>query len=260
MKKEGQIAIFVILAIVLVASVGVYFFIAKPEVFKTTIFKTIPEKLDSPLYAYVNECIESAIYDSFEIFGLQQGYYESSSKSLDTGFTRIDYYYLEGAILIPETSFFEKELAKIINDKISESCSDFSIFEEDGYYINANIERINSETKISEDKVEVNVDYPVFITTNGSSTGFSEFSYEIPARLGHIIDVSRILVEKIKENPGETDLTFLLNQDVGISIDNYDECNKIYILIDEQSQINNEPFAFSFAAGFEEQYCSGGNQ
>ena len=251
--KRGQIAIFIIIAVILIASVGVYFFIVKPGALKTTT-----EKSDSPIYAYAEECIESSIFKSVEAFGLQQGYYiVPEDKSLDTSFYRIAYYYLEGETLIPENDFFEKEFSKIINDKILEQCSDFSFFEEEGYEINANIEGINSETRISEEKLEVNVYYPIFTRTNESSTSFSEFSYDLSLRIGHVVDVSRTLVEKIKEEPSVVDLTFLLNQDVDISIVDYDECNKIYIIIDENSTINEEPYAFSFAVGFEKQYCSG---
>ena len=248
--KRGQLAIFIILAIIVIAGVGIYFYIEKPGVLETA-----PEKSNSPIYVYAENCIESAIYNSIEIFGLQQGYYESPKNYFDTEFSNIAYYYFEGRILIPETSFFEEELSKIINEKIAEQCSDFSIFEEDGYNINSDIENINSEARISEDKIDVDISYPIFISENGISTGFSEFSYEISARVGHILDVSKILVEKIKESPGETDLTFLLNQDVDISVLDFDKCNKIYILIDENSTINGEPYAFSFAAGLEEKYC-----
>ena len=90
--KRGQIAIFVIIAIVVVGAVGVYFFIAKPG-----NLKIAEGKPDSPIYSYAEECIESAIYDSVEIFGLQQGYFDvPESNSLDTDFYRVAYYYLEG--------------------------------------------------------------------------------------------------------------------------------------------------------------------
>jgi len=118
--------------------------------------ETAPEKSNSPIYIYAENCIESAIHNSIEMFGLQQGYYESPKNYLDTGFSNVAYYYFEGRILIPEISFFEEELSKIINDKTAEQCSDFSIFEEDGYNINSDIENINSEARISEDKI----DYP----------------------------------------------------------------------------------------------------
>ena len=252
-NNRGQIAIFVILAIIVIGAVGVYFFIAKPGNLELTEMKS-----EEPVYSYAEECIESAIYESVETFGLQQGYYEVPEKnSLETDFYRIAYYYLDGEVLIPQIDFLDKEFSKIANDKIAEECSDFSLFEEEDYFIETGFDKINSESRISEDKIEVSVDYPIFINENGSSTSFSEFSYEIPVRIGHSLEVSRILVEKIKENPGETDLTFLLNQDVDVSIADFDECNKIYILIDENSTVNDEPYSFSFAVKLQEQYCSG---
>ena len=102
----------------------------------------------------------------------------------------------------------------------------------------------------------VDVDYPVSIRDENSSDRFSDFSYKLPIRLGHIIDVSENLVNRIKENQSELDLTYLLNQDVDISIDDYDECNKIYILIDNISIVNDEPYAFTFAVKLDEQYCA----
>lgn len=253
-NRKGQLAIFVIAALVLLFALGFYYLVSQEK-----IQITGKEKIDSfsePIYNYIKECIETSIFDSLESFGLQQGFYSvPEGKSLDTGFSRIAYYYLEGEILIPQNDFFEKELSKIINDKISEQCEDFSIFEDDGYEIN--FKNPSSETKISENEIKAYVNYPLSVKTDEDSASFSEFSYEIPVRTGHIIDVSKILVEKIKDEPYNVDLTFLLNQDVGVSVDEHDECNQIYILVDEQSKINEEPFAFSFAIKLEKQYCSG---
>ncbi len=253
MQKRGQIAIFVIIAIVVVGAIGVYFLVVKSENLELTETKS-----EEPVYSYAEECIESAIYDSVEIFGLQQGYYDvPESNSLDTDFYRVAYYYLEGEILIPETSFFEGEFSRIVNDKIAEDCSDFSVLEEEDYGIEEKIDEIKSETRILENEIEVNVDYPIFIIENESSLGFSEFSYEIPVRVGHSIDVSKLLVDKIRQEPNSTDLTFLLNQDVDVSILDFDECNKVYVLIDGESKVNDELYSFSFAVKIDDKYCTG---
>lgn len=256
-EKRGQIAIFAIVAIVVVASVGIYFFVVKPGNLELTETKS-----EEPVYSYAEECIESAIYDSIEIFGLQQGYYDVPiQNSLETDFYRVayyyPYYYPQKDVSAHQTSFFEGEFSKIANDKILADCSDFSVFEEEGYEIEERINGIDSQTRISENEIEVNVDYPIFIIENESSLEFSEFSYEIPVRVGHSLDVSKLLVDKVRENPGETDLTFLLNQDVDVSVLDFDECNKIYVLVDEESIVNDEPYSFSFAVKLDEQYCSG---
>jgi len=173
---------------------------------------------------------------------------------LDTGFSRIAYYYFNGDVLVPNSNFIGGELSKIINDKISGQCNDFSIFEEENFIVESLDS--SSKTSISENEIMVDVDYPVSIRDENSSDRFSDFSYKLPIRLGHIIDVSENLVNRIKENQSELDLTYLLNQDVDISIDDYDECNKIYILIDNISIVNDEPYAFTFAVKLDEQYCA----
>ena len=253
-KKEGQVTLFIIVALVLISSIGIYFLISKPEVLETSA-----EKPDSPVYSYLESCLRNAVFEAVDDFGIHQGYYEVPDLALNTALYRVAYYYFQGTIIIPGNDFFEKEFSKIINDKILEQCSDFSFFEEEDYNIDADAEKINTETRISENDLKIDVTYPISIRTNESSTRFSDFSYDLPLRIGHVIDMSRILADKIKEEPSSVDLTFLLNQDADISIVDYDECNKIYIIVDNESGINDEPYAFSFAVGLEEQYCAGEN-
>jgi len=249
-QKRGQVALFIIVAVVLIGAVSIYFVIISQEETE------IAQRSDSPVYLYVESCIQDAAFLAVEAFGRQQGYYiVPESRSIETVIYRMAYYYLEGETLVPTNEFFQKEFSKILNDEIIIECSDFSNFEEDGSIITFDANDIETTTRIFENEVVLNVNYPITVRDNESSVSFSRFSYTLPVRLGHIIDVSRTLVEKIKEEPNLVDLTFFLNQDVSISISDYDECNKVYIILDEESQVNNEPYAFSFAVGFSEEYC-----
>jgi len=252
-NKRGQLTIFVIVAIVLLFSVLVYFFIVTRE-----SEVSIEEQRSGPageVYTYTKECIEDAAFSAAERFGLQQGYYVIPEDiSIETAIYRIAYYYLRGNILVPEIDLLEREFSKFLSEEIFFECSDFSEFE-NRFDITLGI--IDSKTTILEDSVIVNVDYPIIIRSSDTNTEISRFSYTLPIRIGHIIDVSRDLVEKTREDPGFVDLTFLLNQDVDVSIADYDECTKIYILLDELSETNTgDPYVFSFAVGFEEEYCT----
>lgn len=250
-QTRGQLTIFIIIAIVLLFSVLVYFFIVTQE---SEI--DLDAQRSGPageVYVYVEACIQTAAFSAIQNFGYQQGYHIiPEDRSLETVFYRIAYYYLRGNSLVPRNDFLERELVKILNDKILQDCSDFSDFE--GRF-EVNSGNVKSQATIFEDKVVINVDYPLLIRSDETSVEVSGFTYTLPVRLGHVIDVSRILVSKIKEEPSAIDLTFLLNQDVDISVTNYDECSQVYIILDEQSQVNNEPYAFSFAVGFSEENC-----
>ena len=247
LKKRGQLTIFIIIAIVIM-SLAILFYFVFPNI------KILNEESSSPVHIYVKECLEDTIIYSAYIFGLQQGHYTIPRNSLDTGISKIAYYYNEGEILIPSNEFFEKEFSNILDEEIRSRCSDFLDFEVEGYYITT--KDSSNDIKILENDLEVRIDYPITVDDGEETESFSKFSYELPIRLGHIFDVSRDLVDKIKEEPYTLDLTFLLNQDVAVSVDKYDSCNQIYIIVDEESiSIDNNFYAYTFAVKIEDKYC-----
>ncbi len=252
-NNNAQITIFIIFLLVLIFAAGLYFFINRGVQNESEAQRTT-----DPLYVYVQECIKGALFDSAKLFGLQQGYHIVPRASLETSFYRIAYYYLRGESLIPANEFFEEEFSKIASDEIAKECSDFSAFKEQGYAIKSNSPIV--KTKISPDNLKINVNYLIFISTNKTSYEISEFDYEVPVRIGHIIDVSRAIVEEIKKEPHAIDMTFLLNQDVDVSVQNYDECNRVYLMLDNESKTNDgESYVYSFAVGFSEEYCANEN-
>lgn len=252
MQKRGQLTLFVILSIVVVAASIIGYSIIKGIDVET------PESSEGVVvYAYVDDCIEKATKPSVYNFGLQQGYHVVPEGSLDTGDSQIAYFYYLGNNLIPENGVFEDEMSKIVKEEILLSCIDFSQFEKEG--ISVSFESPEVETKISENEVEFNVNFPITLYLGDETKDrFSNFDYIIPFRIGHIIDVSRILVDEIVKNPNSLDLTLFLNQDVEISVLDYDECNQVYILEDEKSKYSDadEPYLFSFAVLFNGEDCS----
>lgn len=247
MGKKGQITIFIIIAVVVISvSSLAYFFYPKINAIGSA---------SDPVYSYLSECIEGAILNSAQIFGYQQGYHTPPAKSLETNSSNIAYYYFEGETNIPRDSFFENELSKIINERVIEECTDFIFFEEDGYLIE--FRSPDASTRILEDELRVAVDFPVTAIYGEDVSRFSGFNYNLPIRLGHILDTSRELVEGIKNNPENIDLTFFLNQDLDISINEYDSCNQVYIIVDPESRgwLNEDEYVFSFAAKIDDQYC-----
>ena len=185
-NKRAQLTIFVIFVLLVLFAVLIYF-----AVFSDRSVSTGTQKFGSsnPVYKSVQECVQGAALDSAVSFGYQQGYYSVPENSLNTSLYRIAYYYLKGDNLMQNNQFFEGEFSKIMNDKVLEECSDFSSFEQQDYQIIPG--KIKTQSKISEDNVQLNVDYPLTIKNNGTSASFSEFTYKLPVRIGHIIDVSR---------------------------------------------------------------------
>lgn len=255
--KKSQISLFILISLIILIAVSLILYMSGLEKDDPSIIESQRTGFySSPVYVYTEECIKNAAFKASTNFGYQQGYHIVPDNALDTIFYRIAYYYLKGDTLIPANDFFEKEFSKIMDDQLLEQCTDFSIFEDRGYTID--IEKIETTTKILDDKVLLNINFPISIKIGETSIDISKFTYTLPVRLGHIIDTTKKLVEEIKKEPYAIDLTFLLNQDVDISIANYDSCNQVYVILDNESETRTEEaYVYSFAVGFKDEFCYG---
>jgi hypothetical protein len=247
MGKRGQITIFIIIAITII-SISFLVYFVYPKINATFL-------TSDPVYIYLEGCIEDAILSSAQIFGYQQGYHTPPARTLRTNSSNIAYYYFEGEVHIPGNNFFENELAKIINERIVEECTNFLFFEEDGYLIE--FENPSTRIEISEETFNARVNFPVTAIYGNDASRFSDFIYNPQIRISYVIETSRKLVEKIRDDPSAIDLTFFLDQDVDISISEYDKCNQVYIITDPKSRswLQGEEYAFAFAVKLEDRYC-----
>ena len=251
MTKRGQVTIFIIIGIIIVSVSGIGYYLIKNS------GTDAPKSQEGEaVYNYIQKCIKDSAANSAYIFGFQQGYYSAPGKALDTPDTSVAYFYYLGKNIVPSNSFFEEQFSKIMQEEILFECTDFSDFENIGYSISYGSPKV--DVSINEKSADMKIDFP--ITINGNNTeSFSKFEYSLPFRIGHIIDVSRNLVEELVKNPSSIDLTLLLNQDVKVSVVDYDKCNQIYVINDEKSKFSNEDsdYAFSFGALFSGENCDG---
>lgn len=104
-SKKGQVTIFVILAILIVAGILLYF----------VLRKDVPEKIKySPgteqIYNFVQECLEDTAEEVIYNVGQGGGYYFPPEFSSDSG---IVYYLVNGRNNMPSKEEIENEISKI---------------------------------------------------------------------------------------------------------------------------------------------------
>ena len=250
---------FLILGIILlfVAGIGFYFVGSlKEQKAKTSAEKVQQVNLDvQPIETFLKECIKKVSIESAYEFGQQQGYHDTPALSLYTNYSNIAYYYHKGKSLVPKTEFLERELAKIIDENMLIECTDFSLFENLGYKVEFN--DLNTTTKILKDEVIVNIDYPLSVKRGDTVVSLKKFSYKLPFRIGHMLDISKELLDAVVDEPYALDLTLLLNYDVGISVVHYDNCNDVYIIVDNESKTkpSDDDYVFTFAVSIDDKYC-----
>jgi len=238
MKKKGQVTIFIIIIIIVIALI-VSFFIFK-DTLKRKIF--IPET-DS-VKIFVENCIENVGGEIIYDLGRKGGYFFAPDFSTDTG---IPIYYSNGKNYMPTKNQIENEISYYINERLFFCTRNFVEFPE----LEIIQGKIETKTRIEENEIILNVNYPLSIIKENSTTLIEDFkNIEIPIRFGIIYDS---IYEIIQEQLNHTGICFdcmldiALEKDLYVNMIDYDNETVIFIFRDENSKLNDINFEFIFA-------------
>ena len=236
-SKSGQVTIFVILAIIIIAGVGIYFLTKS----------SISEKVDhapetQQVYNFVKTCLEDASNEVIYNAGRGGGYYFPPELSTKSG---IPYYVFNGRNYFPEISEIENEISYFISEKIFFCTKNFEDF--DNYEISQG--KIETSTEIFDEFVDVKTNYPLFISRNGSSSSkIEDFQIKVPVRFGIVYNS---IEEFLNESSSEICLTCLYEiaekNDLYVEMFDYDESSVVFFFKDENSKLNEMPFQVIFA-------------
>lgn len=248
--KRSQISLFILISLVILIATSLILYLRGLEEFEISEFVEVPTEI-APVRSYIDECVKKSATEAAYIIGVQGGYNTLPEKFLELIFSKAPFYYFEGSKSMPSKKDIENEFAISTNERL-EVCIDLSTLESQGYKVS--LGNIDTKIRIGENSVIVRVDLPLTIEFGDTIHEISDFIYEVPVRLGHIYDISEQLVDKIVEEPYYIDLTFLLEQDLDVSVIHFDECNDVYVILDNYSKTLDN-YLFLFAAKIDEEYC-----
>ncbi|MDP2672954.1 MAG: hypothetical protein Q8O84_04030 [Nanoarchaeota archaeon] len=235
-NKRGQITIFIIVAILIIGAVALFF------TFRGNIQKEVYTPEVAPIKNFVGECIEDTAEEVIYNVGQGGGHYFPPEKSTETG---IAYYLIGNRSYMPSKENIEKEISFFISEKLFFCTRNFVDFSE--YEISQG--EIRTKTKILENEVLLNVDYPLMIKKGESVLRIKNFEIEIPVRAGLIYDSVFGFISQGAEQG--ICLTCLSNisetNDLYDDMFDYDNETTIFIFKDENSQLNEKPFEWVFA-------------
>lgn len=248
MKKEnkrGQVTIFIIIAILVVAGVSL-FFILKEDTGREEEIEVDPEV--EPIYNYVQGCLDESVKDSLFYVSERGGYYDLSGVST-TEIMNVPYYIEEGEnIIIPKTEI-ENQLSKSIEDDIR-ACVDLSGFED--YEIQEG--SLSVESSIEKERIDIDMNFPINIQKGESSFQIERFEDTKEVRLGLIYEAISIYVNEQSELESGfcVDCFYDISTNYDFTIDSYTTTNnsKIFLISDFNSQLNGEELVYSFAGKF----------
>jgi len=196
MGVRGQVTIFIIVAIVIVAGVILYFSLGSDSVESLSVEMR-------PVYDYYLSCVESNAREGINLLGEQGGYielpvfepgsaYRPFSSQLDFLGQPVPYWmYVSGNNLlreqVPTKSGMEEQLAEYVRERVGEC--DFSDFESAGYdvYVDEGI----VDVKVNEYDVAVGVLSRLTIYLGNQSAVVSDHEVSVDSKLGKFYDLAK---------------------------------------------------------------------
>lgn len=243
-RKKGQLTIFIILAILIIAFVVLFF------VFKG---RFIWEKPLNPETAEIKNFVQTCSDDSLEeaVFRVgKNGGYRFPENVFEFENSKVTYYLLNEKNYLPSKEQVEQEISDYFDIRLFVCTNYFADFPD--YEIEQG--NLESSAKILGDKVILKMDYPLAIQKRGSESKsvIRKFETEIPIRLGAVYDsVSEFIVEQEKYKQQGFCLSCLpedlAENNLFVSVNDGINNTKVFTFRDNSSKLNNKTFEWVFA-------------
>jgi hypothetical protein len=244
-SKRSQITVFIILAVLIIAVVGI-FFLTRERTQELSREQIEPEV--QPIYSFVENCIldeaEEVILTVAEFGGAPY-----RNPAMDNG---IAYYLYNNQNYMPSKNNIADLISSQTEAGVILCTGEFEDFPD--YEISS--EEISVSTGIEGGQIVLNAAYPLIITKDDKKYLFRNFNdIIIPVRLGLIYDeVSNLMEEQMTH----TDSICIgcvndLAEENGLYVQtiDYDEDTIIFTIHDDVSKINGRVFVFNFANKYE---------
>jgi hypothetical protein len=237
--KNSQATIFIIIAILIVLAVIIYF-LSLNKINNNNVPYDI-----QPVYSNVQDCLEFNTEQVLNFIGWGGGYINTPLNSSTVN--GIPYYYDNGVIFLPTKEIIENEINYYLDNTLP-NC--YYNLDYENYEIHQG--EIKTKSKIYDDKVVFNVDYPLTIKKNEKTYSYSNFKVEKYVRLGKIIEFFNNITNEQTNYQGYLCLSCINEEanelDFFVEINDYDEDTAIITIIDNKtSTLDNKEYLFNFA-------------
>ena len=175
--KRGQITIFIIVAILLIA-VAVLFFVFRSSLgFGQSSLDPETEKV----FLFVQDCTQRTFKDSLYNIGQRGGYYTPQTLINSNG---VPYYIYKGKVYYPTLENVSKEIESYVDANIDYCLGEFKEFPQ--YNISKGKE--NSKVNIKEKEIDLEMNYPITIHRVEEKTDIETFKVNAYSRLKEMHD------------------------------------------------------------------------
>lgn len=205
-NKKGQVAIFVIIALIIVGGIVTFF------VFREQLFGAGVSAEFRPVFDYYKSCIEAETKAAIDLAGSQGGrifvdsylagseYAPSSSQLNFLGFPVPYWFYISGNGLVKESvptkAEIQNEISQYISERVNDNCN-FNDFYAKGFSVTLSAPVV--KTTISESNLIVNVDSDmVVLKEDGASARVRSHNINVGSSFGKLYATAREIYSKEK--------------------------------------------------------------
>jgi hypothetical protein len=240
--KKGQVTIFVIIAILIIAVI-ILFFALRPEVGTKNL---IPKEIQ-PIDNSVMECLRLTSENALVRIGNQGGYFLIFDEQAI--YNRIPYYFDGNLKIIPTQEEVEQNLEGFVYNELSFCILNFKNFRNE-FEIKHDLKEVDVEILNENVRFALKYNLNIFEIVSNTSYQLNDFVIEIPIRLNRIYEVTQKIVNEQSQHPKSICLSCLydLGSAYNMHIDMLDYGNStIFTIIDDDSKINNQSYEWDFA-------------
>jgi len=231
MEKKGQVTVFLIMGIVIMAIfAGVFFIVSKVTEEQLEIEEARVQEgglSTNAIQLFIEKCLEKTSQEQLLVIGTQGGYYELNDKILDGFFINLipyiteenepismsiifsPYYFRQGAANLPEIEVIERELAKGIEKELPKCLDNFTVFKNQGYNFKSG--KIQVDPFIGSKLVIINLKYPLEIKRENKINSLDRFMTKLNFNFKEKYELAQEILEEQKRDPAALPLGFLTN-------------------------------------------------
>jgi len=245
-NKKGQVTIFIVIAILLVAGIVIYF------LFSNGVFSSgakYPE-----VNQIVEDCIEEITMDGIYWNGLQGGYYDAPSNSINIDSVYVPIYFNNNKASAIKTETIQEELRKYLQENLV-ICLNDNNFKK---IPNMNISVGNTKevsVVIEDNQINVEINTPISVSSEESSQIISSFKKEVG--FDYVSKLNNLNEFLTMQETEPTMILFsqmeLFGKERGIEIEGFELENSstyVYDFIYPQTKYNSRVYLFSFGVRY----------
>ncbi len=246
-NQGGQVTVFVVIGILIVAGVILFFALRN---FSGEKQEMIPANEQS-VQNYVQDCLDDSLKDVVQKVGIRGGYYEVP-ENLKEESIETSYHLRNGELNILKNSEIESEISKGLEKEFPDCISDFSNFE--GNEIKHS--KPTFKTELNNGNIKTELNYKVSIEKGESQTLLKKFNSEVPVKMKTMNKLATELAVMEKRDKKENALCVSCIGEVSsgnnFTIDSFQNGNtteEFVFMISEYSEksLTEEDFVYIFA-------------